>query len=63
MDLRKKLLHLLIFLSVFILLPLTIVNAYGHAGWWADGQIDDETFVQGMQFLVQNRILHIKLET
>jgi len=30
MDLRKKSLHLLIFLPVFILLPLTIVNAYGH---------------------------------
>ena len=30
MDLKKKLLHPLIFLSVFILLPLTIVNAYGH---------------------------------
>ena len=30
MDLRTKLLHPLIFLSVFILLPLIIVNAYGH---------------------------------
>jgi len=30
MDLRKKLLHLLIYLPVFILLSLTIVNAYGH---------------------------------
>jgi hypothetical protein len=30
-----------------------------NAGWWSDGQIDDETFVQGIQFLIQNRILHI----
>jgi len=30
MDLRKKLLHLLIFLPVFILLPLTIATVYGH---------------------------------
>ena len=43
-----------------ISIPSWIKN---NAGWWADGQIDDETFVQGMQFLVQNRILHIKSET
>ena len=30
MDLRKKPLHLLIYLSIFILIPLTIVNVYGH---------------------------------
>ena len=30
MDLREKTLHILIFLSVFALLPLTIVNVYGH---------------------------------
>ena len=30
MDLREKTLHLLILLSVSALLPLTIVNAYGH---------------------------------
>ena len=33
-----------------------------NAKWWSDGQIDDETFVQGIQFLVQNRIIHVQLE-
>ena len=30
-----------------------------NAGWWADGQIDDNTFVQGIQYLVQKGILHV----
>ncbi|MBI5859208.1 MAG: hypothetical protein HZB73_00385 [Nitrosarchaeum sp.] len=27
--------------------------------WWSDGQIDDKTFVHGLQYLIQNRILHV----
>ena len=30
-----------------------------NAAWWADGQIDDNSFVQGIQYLIQNRILRI----
>ena len=30
-----------------------------NAGWWADGQIDDETFVDGIQYLVSNGIIKI----
>ena len=30
-----------------------------NAKWWSNGQIDDETFVKGLQFLVQNRILRV----
>jgi len=30
-----------------------------NAGWWADGQIDDETFVKGIQFLVQENIIKV----
>ena len=33
-----------------ITLPSWIKN---NAGWWADGQIDDETFVQGIEYLVK----------
>ena len=29
------------------------------AGWWADGQIDDETFVQGIQYLINEEIMNI----
>ncbi|MCV0398680.1 MAG: peptidase [Nitrosarchaeum sp.] len=30
-----------------------------NAGWWADDSIDDETFVQGIQFLIKQNILQI----
>ena len=29
------------------------------AAWWADGQIDDNTFVQGIQFLITSGIMKI----
>ena len=28
-----------------------------NAGWWAGGQLDDATFVQGLEYLIQNGIL------
>ena len=30
-----------------------------NAGWWADGSIDDDSFVQGIQFLIKEDILKI----
>jgi hypothetical protein len=30
-----------------------------NAGWWADGQIDDNSFVQGIQFLIKEKIMEI----
>ena len=30
-----------------------------NAGWWADDQIDDETFVSGIQYLITNGILDV----
>jgi hypothetical protein len=30
-----------------------------NAGWWADGSIDDSSFVQGIQFLIQEGIMQI----
>ena len=30
-----------------------------NAGWWADGQIDDQAFIQGLQFLIQEGIMII----
>ena len=38
-------------------IPVWIKN---NAGWWADGSIDDSSFVQGIQFLVQEGILKIQ---
>jgi len=30
-----------------------------NAGWWADGQIDDCSFVSGLQWLISNGIMKI----
>ncbi len=37
-------------------IPAWIKN---NAGWWADDQIDDDSFVQGIQFLVKEGIMKI----
>ena len=37
-----------------IVVPPWIKN---NAGWWADGSIDDETFVQGIEYLVKEGII------
>ncbi|MCA9827556.1 MAG: hypothetical protein KC444_04070 [Nitrosopumilus sp.] len=30
-----------------------------NAGWWADGQIDNNTFVSGVQFLIKEKIISV----
>ena len=30
-----------------------------NAGWWADGTIDDDSFVLGIQFLIEQGIMAI----
>ena len=30
-----------------------------NAGWWADGQIDDSSFISGLQWLISNGIMKI----
>ena len=30
-----------------------------NAGWWADGQIDDSSFVEGIQFLIKEGLMKI----
>jgi len=34
-----------------------------NAGWWADGTIDDNSFVQGIQFLIKEGIMEIPSTT
>ncbi len=34
-----------------------------NAGWWADGSIDDSSFIQGIQFLIKEDILKIPSTT
>jgi len=31
-----------------------------NAGWWSEGQIGDESFVQGLQYLIKEDILQQK---
>ena len=30
-----------------------------NAGWWAEGQIDDQAFVNGIQFLIKEGIIQV----
>jgi hypothetical protein len=30
-----------------------------NAGWWAEGSIDDDSFVQGIQFLIKEGVMKI----
>jgi hypothetical protein len=34
-----------------------------NADWWAEGQIDDKTFVQGIQFLIKEKIINFPATT
>ncbi len=39
-----------------ISIPTWIKN---NAGWWSDGFIDDKTFVQGIEYMIKNKIITI----
>ena len=41
--------------------PPTAVPTWikNNAGWWADGSIDDDSFIQGIQFLIKENVLKI----
>jgi hypothetical protein len=41
-------------------IPAWIKN---NAGWWANNQIDDNSFVQGIQFMIKNKIMNIPMTT
>jgi len=38
-------------------IPTWIKN---NAGWWADGSIDDDSFIQGIQFLIKEGIMSVQ---
>ena len=61
-----KMLRKYLLLSLIPLLLIVPSIAFGeeipnwirnNAGWWADGQIDDNTFVQGIEYLIQNKVI------
>ena len=45
----------------YITPPTTSIPGWikNNAGWWADGQIDDNSFVTGLQWLISNGIMKI----
>ena len=46
--------------NLIIHIPDWIKN---NAGWWANGQIDDDSFIQGIQFLIKEDVLKIPSTT
>jgi len=34
-----------------------------NAGWWADGTVDDATFLNGIKFLIENDIINVSSES
>ncbi len=42
------------------LIPDWIKN---NAGWWAEGTVDDETFLNGIEFLLENEIIGVSSES
>jgi len=62
--------HLLIPFFIIFTAAILIPNAFAqeatipswiknNAGWWADGQIDDETFVSGIQYLIKVGVIKV----
>jgi len=42
------------------LIPSWIKN---NAGFWADGDIDDATFLNGIEFLIENKIINVSSQS
>ena len=60
--------HITVSLLVHFVVGIMLPNAFAvnvpewvknTAGWWASGQIDDNTFVSGIQYLVQVGIIKV----
>jgi len=62
----SHLLHFVLVIAFFAILTIPAVSAQeaaipswikNNAGWWADGQIDDSSFVSGIQYLIKSGII------
>jgi len=60
--------HITVLLFAFFMIVFMIPNAFAEnvpewvkntAGWWASDQIDDQSFLQGIQFLIKEGIMVI----
>jgi len=64
MKIVTSLVYTLIVLSGIIFIPSAFAEnvpdwVKNNAGWWADDQIDDSSFLQGIQFLIKEGIIVI----
>ena len=55
-----------IVILISMIIPQTFAEQYlvpgwikNNAGWWADGLIDDSSFVSGIQWLIANEIIYV----
>ena len=60
--------YITVSLLVLFVVGIMIPNAFAEnvpewvkntAGWWAQGQIDDNSFVSGIEWLVSNDIIEV----
>jgi len=60
--------YLLLSVLVVSLVGLIIPSAFAEnvpewvkntAGWWAEGQIDDDAFVNALQYLIQQGLIQV----
>ncbi len=77
MTLNKRSFAITVFLSITLLsTPVTMSGAFAqqsetqipswiknNAGWWADGLIDESSFIQSLQFLIKEEIIQIPQTT
>jgi len=64
MKIAISLVYTVIVLSVIILIPNAFAEnvpdwVKNNAGWWATDQIDDSSFLQGIQYLIKEGIMVI----
>lgn len=68
----KKTYSVIILLTLVILIPLSTASGAvseipswikNTAGWWANDQVDDATFLDGIKFLIENNIIEITSES
>ena len=61
-DLQEKIIFIIV-ISIMISPVYALTNIpewiKNNAAWWADGQIDDSTFVQGIQYMIKNEIISL----
>ena len=64
MKIAISLVYVVIVLSGIILIPNAFAEnipdwVKNNAGWWATDQIDDSSFIQGIQYLIKEGIMVI----